>query len=432
MKKKIVVVGAGYVGLVTGIALAEIGHQVICIDTDEFKVNQLKKSVPPIFEPGLEKIMKKNIEQGHIHFTIDYHEAIPEAEVVYIAVGTPENKDGTANLDYIVQAAMQIAKHMTGDIVIAMKSTVPVGTNEYFKKIILENSTFSVEVVSNPEFLREGSAIYDSFHGDRIVIGASNEHAANLIEEINKPFGIPIFKTDLRSAELIKYASNAFLATKISFINEIANLCDKLGANIEDVADGMGLDKRIGRQFLNAGIGYGGSCFPKDTEALLQISKSVEYDFGILREVTKVNNKQNFLLVDKAKSILGSLNNKRITILGLSFKPNTDDIRHAASIPIIRKLLIEGAKIVVYDPVAMENAKKILPQEVTFANSSIDALIDADATFIVTEWDEFKEILPYEFINAMKEAIIFDGRNCFHPVPMKNNGIQYYSIGRPQ
>lgn len=429
--RKIAVVGTGYVGLVTGIALAAIGHYVTCIDVDENKVKQLKRAISPIFEPGIEEIMKKNIEDDKLHFTTEYDKAIPGSEVVYIAVGTPENKDGTANLEYIVQAAMQIAEHMTSSIVIAMKSTVPVGTNEYIKKMISANTKFSVEVVSNPEFLREGSAIYDAFKGDRIVIGASDEKAANLIEEINKPFGITIFKTDLRSAEMIKYASNAFLATKISFINEIANLCDKLGANIEDVADGMGLDKRIGRQFLNAGIGYGGSCFPKDTEALLQISKSVEYDFRILREVSEVNKNQNFLLVDKAKSILGSLNDKKIAILGLSFKPNTDDIRSAASIPIIQKLLIEGAQIVAYDPVAMEQAKKILPRQVNFAKSSIEALKDADVAFIVTEWNEIKELLPSDFIKVMKKAIIFDGRNCFNPSQMKSNGIQYYSIGRP-
>lgn len=429
--RKIAVVGTGYVGLVTGIALAAIGHYVTCIDVDENKVKQLKRAISPIFEPGIEEIMKKNIEDDKLHFTTEYDKAIPGSEVVYIAVGTPENKDGTANLEYIVQAAMQIAKHMTSSIVIAMKSTVPVGTNEYIKKMISANTKFSVEVVSNPEFLREGSAIYDAFKGDRIVIGASDEKAANLIEEINKPFGITIFKTDLRSAEMIKYASNAFLATKISFINEIANLCDKLGANIEDVADGMGLDKRIGRQFLNAGIGYGGSCFPKDTEALLQISKSVEYDFRILREVSEVNKNQNFLLLEKAKSILGSLNDKKIAILGLSFKPNTDDIRSAASIPIIQKLLIEGAQIVAYDPVAMEQAKKILPRQVNFAKSSIEALKDADVAFIVTEWNEIKELLPSDFIKVMKKAIIFDGRNCFNPSQMKSNGIQYYSIGRP-
>jgi len=429
--RKIAVVGTGYVGLVTGIALAAIGHYVTCIDVDENKVKQLKRAISPIFEPGLEEIMKKNIEDDKLHFTTEYDKAIPGAEVVYIAVGTPENKDGTANLEYIVQAAMQIAEHMTSSIVIAMKSTVPVGTNEYIKKTISANTKFSVEVISNPEFLREGSAIYDAFQGDRIVIGASDEKAANLIEEINKPFGIPIFKTDLRSAEMIKYASNAFLATKISFINEIANLCDMLGANIEEVADGMGLDKRIGRQFLNAGIGYGGSCFPKDTEALLQISNSVKYDFRILREVVEVNKKQNLLLVEKAKAILGTLNDIKIAILGLSFKPNTDDIRSAASIPIIQQLLLEGAQIVAYDPVSMEQAKKILPREIIYAKSSIEALLDADAAFIVTEWNEFKELSPSEFISAMKKAIIFDGRNCFNPVLMKSNGIQYYSIGRP-
>lgn len=430
--RKIAVIGTGYVGLVTGVALASVGHYVTCIDVDENKVRDLNRAVSPIFEPGIEAIIKKKMEEGRLHFTSKYDKAIRESEIVYIAVGTPENEDGTANLDYILQATKQITKYLARDIVVVMKSTVPIGTNELIKELFEKNTAYAVEVVSNPEFLREGSAIYDAFHGDRIVIGSSNEKAANLMEEINKPFGITIFKTDLRSAELIKYASNAFLATKISFINEIANLCDKLGANIEDVADGMGLDRRIGRQFLNAGIGYGGSCFPKDTEALLQISNSVEYDFRILRGVTEVNKKQNFLLIEKAKSVLGPLNDKKIAILGLSFKPNTDDMRSAASIPIIKQLLSEGAQIYAYDPVAMERAKEILPKQVVFSKSMREALTEAEAVFIITEWNEFLELSPNDFFNIMKKAIIFDGRNCFNPNKMKNEGIQYYSIGRPE
>lgn len=429
--RKITIVGTGYVGLVTGVALASIGHYVTCVDINEHKINKLKRAISPIFEPGLEEMMKKQLEDGHLYFTTQYDKAIPEAEVVYIAVGTPENTDGTANLDYIIQAAKQIATHMTKDIVVVLKSTVPIGTNELVKEIVSANSEFFIEVVSNPEFLREGSAIYDAFEGDRIIIGASDEGAANLLEEINQPFGITIFKTDLRSAEMIKYATNAFLATKISFINEIANLCDKLGANIEEVADGIGMDKRIGRPFLNAGIGYGGSCFPKDTEALLQISNSVEYNFRILRAVTEVNKSQNFFLVEKAKSILGSLRDKKIAVLGLSFKPNTDDIRSAASIPIIQKLVSEDAHIIVYDPVAMARAKEILPRQVVFADSSQEALQDTDVAFIVTEWNEFLELTPTDFLKTMKKAIIFDGRNCFDPLLMKSHDIQYYSIGRP-
>lgn len=429
--RKITIVGTGYVGLVTGVTLASIGHYVTCLDINEYKINQLKGAISPIFEPGLEEMMKKQLENGRLYFTTQYDKAIPEAEVVYIAVGTPENTDGTANLDYIIQAAQQIATHMTKDIVVVLKSTVPIGTNELVKEIVSSNSEFLIEVVSNPEFLREGSAIYDAFEGDRIIIGASNEEAANLLEEINQPFGITIFKTDLRSAEMIKYATNAFLATKISFINEIANLCDKLGANIEEVADGIGMDKRIGRPFLNAGIGYGGSCFPKDTEALLQISHSVEYDFRILRAVTEVNKNQNFFLVEKAKSILGSLRDKKIAVLGLSFKPNTDDVRSAASIPIIKKLMSEDAQVIAYDPVAMARAKEILPRSVVFADSSLEALQDTDVAFIVTEWNEFLELTPTDFLKTMKKAIIFDGRNCFNPVLMKSYDIQYYSIGRP-
>lgn len=429
--RKIAVIGTGYVGLITGTALAEIGNHVTCMDVDENKVKQLKRAISPIYEPGLEEIMEKNIKAAHLHFTTKYEKAIPGSEVVYIAVGTPENQDGTANLEFVENAAKLIAENMTSSIVIVMKSTVPVGTNEKITKILRSNTEFAVEIVSNPEFLREGSGVYDAFHGDRIVIGASNEKAATLIEEINKPFGIPIFKTDLRSAEMIKYASNAFLATKISFINEIANLCDKLGANIDDVADGMGLDKRIGRLFLNAGIGYGGSCFPKDTEALLQLSNSVQHDFTLLKAVTAVNKKQNVLLVEKAKSVLGSLKDKKVAILGLAFKPNTDDMRAAVSIPIIEKLLLEGVQITAYDPIAIDQAKKVLPKEVIYASSSIEALENADFAFIVTEWKEFKKLAPEDFIRVMRKAILFDGRNCFDPIQMKNMGIQYYSIGRP-
>lgn len=431
---KISVVGTGYVGLVTGVALSEIGHNVICIDIDEQKVEKMKQGQSPIYEPGLDELMQKNIEAGRLHFTTDYKQGFSEAEVIYIAVGTPQSKDGSADLTYIEQVAKSIGEHIERDgIVVVTKSTVPVGTNEKVKNWIKSSLRKEVQfdIVSNPEFLREGSAIYDTFHGDRIVIGAENERAASIIEEINKPFGIPIFKTDIRSAEMIKYASNAFLATKISFINEIANICEKVGANIEDVAYGMGLDNRIGSQFLKAGIGYGGSCFPKDTRALVQIAGNVQHKFELLEAVINVNNKQQVKLVQKAIEELGSLRGKKVALLGLAFKPNTDDMREAASIVVSKQLLEYGAYIKAYDPVAIENAKKVLSNEITFVDTIEEALLDVDVAFILTEWEQIKSIDPNKFIELMKEPIIFDGRNCFDLEYMKQYSIDYYSIGRP-
>jgi UDPglucose 6-dehydrogenase len=428
------VVGTGYVGLVTGVALSEIGHNVICIDIDKQKIEKMKQGQSPIYEPGLDELMRKNIELGRLHFTADYKQGLVEAEVIYIAVGTPQKEDGSADLTYIEQVAKAIGEHIERDgVVVVTKSTVPVGTNEKVKNWIKSslNKEVQFDIVSNPEFLREGSAIYDMFHGDRIVIGAENERAASIIEEIYKPFGIPIFKTDIKSAEMIKYASNAFLATKISFINEIANICEKVGANIDDVAYGMGLDSRIGPQFLKAGIGYGGSCFPKDTRALVQIAGDVQHKFELLEAVINVNNKQQVKLVEKAIEELGSLKGKKVALLGLAFKPNTDDMREAASIVISKQLLNHGASIKAYDPVAIENAKKVLPREINFVNTIEEALLDTDVAFILTEWEQIKSINPNKFIELMNEPVIFDGRNCFDLDYMKQYALYYYSIGRP-
>ncbi|WP_060788944.1 UDP-glucose dehydrogenase family protein [Geobacillus zalihae] len=432
--KNICVIGTGYVGLVTGVALSEIGHNVTCIDIDKQKIEKMQKGISPIYEPGLDELMNKNIIAGRLHFTTDYKQGVSEAEIIYIAVGTPQREDGSADLTYIEQVAKNIAQYIVKDgVIVVTKSTVPVGTNEKVKNWIKSNlkKEAKFDIVSNPEFLREGSAIYDTFHGDRIVIGAENERAASIIEKINKPFGIPIFKTDIRSAEMIKYASNAFLATKISFINEIANICEKVGANIEDVAYGMGLDNRIGSQFLKAGIGYGGSCFPKDTRALVQIAGDVQHKFELLEAVINVNNKQQVKLVQKAIEELGSLRGKKIALLGLAFKPNTDDMREAASIVVSKQLLEYGAYIKAYDPVAIENAKKVLPNEITFVDTIEEALLDVDVAFILTEWEQIKSIDPNKFIELMKEPIIFDGRNCFDLEYMKQYPIDYYSIGRP-
>ncbi|EJS74041.1 UDP-glucose dehydrogenase family protein [Bacillus wiedmannii] len=429
---KIAVVGTGYVGLVTGVALSHIGHDVTCVDIDEKKVKRMGKGISPIYEPGLEELMLQNIEENRLYFTTSHQEGFENAEVVYIAVGTPEREDGSANLSYIEQVAKDIAKNAQRDIIVVTKSTVPVGTNHYIKQIISENlnENIKIEVVSNPEFLREGSSVYDTFNGDRIVVGSDSIEAANVIEEINKPFGIPVYKTDIRSAEMIKYASNAFLATKISFINEIANICEKTGANIEDVAYGMGLDQRIGSMFLKAGIGYGGSCFPKDTKALTKIASNVDLDFTLLKAVVEVNNKQQHKLVKAAQSKLGTLRDKKVAILGLAFKPNTDDMREAASVAIIKELLGEGAQVTAYDPVAIENAKKLLPGTVEFTKDLQKSLLDKDLAFIVTEWQQVKELDLGLFAKLMRRPVVLDGRNCFDLKEVERYEIDYYSIGR--
>jgi UDPglucose 6-dehydrogenase len=430
---KIAVIGTGYVGLVTGVCLSEIGHHVTCIDIDPIKVENMQNGRSPIYEPGLEELMIKNINDGRLFFTTNHKEAFQSVEVIYIAVGTPQNSDGSANLKYIEQAAKDVASHVTNNVVVVTKSTVPAGTNDHIKNVILDHlaHNVTVDVVSNPEFLREGSAVRDTFYGDRIVIGTDNEEAAHLLEEINRPFNIPIFKTDIRSAEMIKYASNAFLAAKISFINEIANICEKIGANVEDVALGMGQDQRIGQAFLNAGIGYGGSCFPKDTNALVQIAGNHHHDFELLKSVIKVNNNQQRILIDKVKARLGSLQEKRIAVLGLAFKPNTDDMREAASIVLTKELVNLGAEVVAYDPIAVENAKKFLDPSIHYSDTILEALVQADTVLILTEWEEIKTIDLALFKNKMKTPIIFDGRNCFDLEKVRNSGVEYHSVGRP-
>ncbi|MBU7594454.1 UDP-glucose dehydrogenase family protein [Metabacillus halosaccharovorans] len=430
---KIAVVGTGYVGLVTGTCLSEIGHTVTCIDIDSTKVEKMRAGQSPIYEPGLDEIMIKNINENRLFFSTQHEDGFDNADVIYIAVGTPEKEDGSANLSFVEQVAKDIATNVKKDTIVVTKSTVPVGTNHWIKKIIKDNllNNVKVEVVSNPEFLREGSAIYDSFNGDRIVVGADNEEAANVIEEINKPFGIPVFKTDIRSAEMIKYAANAFLATKISFINEISNICEKLGANVEDVAYGMGQDNRIGTQFLNAGIGYGGSCFPKDTKALVQIAGNVEYDFDLLKGVIRVNQKQQEMLINKLNDRFESLKDKKVAVLGLAFKPNTDDMREAASIVITQHLIEKGANVTAYDPVATENAKRILDSNVHYAANITEALKEADVALILTEWAEIKELDLQVFEEHMEHPIIFDGRNCYDPRIVEKYQVEYHSMGRP-
>ena len=428
----IAVVGTGYVGLVTGVGLSEIGHNVTCIDMDEQKVERMQNGQSPIYEPGLDDLMLKNIEAGRLNFTTDHLTAFKGVQVIYIAVGTPENEDGTANLTYVNQVIEQISQNVKQDVIVVTKSTVPVGTNHYIrgklKELLVED--IKIEVVSNPEFLREGSAVYDIFKGDRIVLGAECEEALEVMREVNEPFGIPIYETDICSAEMIKYASNAFLATKISFINEIANVCEKVGADVDQVAVGMGLDSRVGNQFLRAGIGYGGSCFPKDTKALKKIAENVDYDFSLLSSVIEFNNKQQRKLLNQAIADFESLEGKNIGILGLAFKPNTDDIREAASLVIIPELIGMGANVTAYDPIAINNAKELFPSDVEYVSEAIDAIKDMDIVFILTEWDEIKSIPLEKFESEMKDPNVCDGRNCFEIENVKSSNINYYSVGR--
>lgn len=430
--KNISIIGTGYVGLVTGVCLAEIGHNVTCLDLDKKKIELLTLGVSPIYEPGLDELMASNMERGNLHFTSDTMMALKEADVVYIAVGTPQQGDGSADLSYVFKAAQDIGQNIARDVVVVTKSTVPLGTNYKIEEVVNAylQGNYHVDIVSNPEFLREGSAVHDSFHGDRIVIGADSPAAADLIEEINQPFGLPILKTSISSAEMIKYAANAFLATKISFINEIAALSEKVGSDIVEVAKGIGKDARIGSKFLDAGIGFGGSCFPKDTRALVKISEAVDHDFRLLKSVIEINDRQKTALVKKAKERFGSLKGKRVALLGLAFKPNTDDMREAASISISKRLLEEGAEIIAYDPIAIENAKKVLPPEVQFVEQIEDAIKEADVVFIVTEWEEIVNKALILSSLFMEKPILFDGRNCYTEEEIKQYPVEYIAIGR--
>ncbi|MGG0719634.1 UDP-glucose/GDP-mannose dehydrogenase family protein [Robertmurraya massiliosenegalensis] len=431
-KREITIVGAGYVGLVTAVALAEIGHKVTCMDVDKLKINVLQAGQSPIYEPGLEELLQQNLDRRNLSFTFNHHEAIIEAEVIYLAVGTPSKKDGSVDLTYLLEAAKAISYAATGEVVVVTKSTVPVGTSEMVKNYIEEHALHEVNihVVSNPEFLREGQALHDTFHAERIVIGADDDYGANLLMDIYEPFNINIIRTDLRSAEMIKYASNAFLATKISFINEIANICEKLHANIDDVARGMGSDSRIGHQFLKAGIGYGGSCFPKDTNALMQIAGHLSHEFELLKSVIHVNNRQQALLFEKAMDRFGRLSGLKVALLGLSFKPNTDDMRESPALTLADRLVKEGAEVTAFDPIAYEKARAVLPKESSVTSDIRQALYQADLAFIVTDWDVIKELSLSIYEKFMKSPVIFDGRNCYSLEEASRHAIEYHSIGR--
>jgi len=431
---KIAVLGTGYVGLSTGVCLSEIGHNVICIDTDEQKIISLRQGISPIYEPGLENLLIQNAAAGRLLFTTSHREALNGAEIIIIAVGTPQMEDGGADLSYIVQAAKDIAANLVQSSVVVIKSTVPVGTNDFIKSIIEEhcNDSVTFNMVSNPEFLRQGSAVMDTMQADRIIIGSENDEAAKKVQEMYRPLNVPFILTSIRSAEVIKYASNAFLATKISFINEVANLCGVVGADVKDVAKGMGKDKRIGEAFLQPGIGYGGSCFPKDVKALLHTANLNGVHFSLLKETVAINDFQQELLVTKAINRLGDLKGKKVAMLGLAFKPETDDMREAPSIKIARSLTKLGAEVVAYDPVAVDNAKNILGDTIRFASTVREAAVNADAVFIVTEWKEFRLLDLKTLMTTMRRPIVFDGRNCLEEDRIRAcKKIEYYPIGRP-
>ena len=426
---KIVVAGTGYVGLVTAVCLAEKGHNITCLDIVEEKIKMLNEGKLPIYEPGVEELINKNRER--LVFTTDAENAYEEAEVIFIGVGTPEKSDGSANLDYIYNVVNKIIDTIKSDKIIVIKSTVPIGTNTKIEDYINSKvkDGINVEVVSNPEFLSQGTAVNDTLNGHRIVLGVKSEYAANIMKEIYKDYNQKILVTDRESAEMIKYASNDFLALKISYINEIANLCEIVGANIEDVSRGMGMDKRIGKEFLRAGIGYGGSCFPKDTKALNWMANHNGYELKTIKATIEVNERQKSILLEKARKYYDSFNNIKVAILGLTFKANTDDLRDAPSLDNIPILLKEGAIIKVFDPIGEKNYKKIYYDEIEYCQTIEEALEDSDICFIFTDWDWIKGIETRIFKEYMKKPIILDGRNCFQLNEIEE-GIIYESIGR--
>ena len=431
---KIVVSGTGYVGLVTGACLSEIGHKVTCVDIDENKVTMMKKGISPIYEPGLDELLKRNYEEGRLNFTTDYKNAYKDANIVFIGVGTPEREDGSANLDYVFKVCEQIAENVENNCLVVVKSTVPIGTNDRVEEFLKEHvkAGIHIEVASNPEFLAQGTAVKDTLYASRIVIGVESKEAEEKLRYVYEGFNQPIVVTNRRSAEMIKYASNDFLALKISFINEIANVCEIVGANIEDVARGMSYDKRIGDKFLKAGLGYGGSCFPKDTKALHWLANDSGYEIKTIKATIEVNENQKYKMFRKAKQRFGSLKGMKVAVLGLTFKPETDDLREAPSIPNIKRLLDEGAEIVAFDPVGEENFKKKFNLPIEYVKSPKEALKNADVAFIFTEWKEIKNLDLQCYERLMKTPIIFDGRNCYDVNLVKEHNIDYYSVGRKE
>ncbi len=431
---KIAVVGTGYVGLVTGTCFAETGNKVFCVDIDQSKVDRLSNGEITIYEPGLEKIFLRNLKEGRLKFTTDLQSGIQEAEIIFLALPTPPGADGAADLKYVLGVADQLGKILTGYKVIVDKSTVPVGTADKVKQAIAANYKGEFDVVSNPEFLREGVAVDDFMKPDRVVVGTDSERARKIMGDLFAPFvrqGNPIIYMDERSAELTKYAANSFLATKISFMNEIAQLCERMGADVDMVRRGIGSDDRIGKRFLFPGIGYGGSCFPKDVQALIRSAEEAGYDFKILKSVEEVNTAQKLHLVEKiTRYFQQDLKGKKLAVWGLAFKPNTDDIREAPSLEMISRLLEKGATVTAFDPEAMNNVKQVLGDQIAYADNQYDALTDADALIIATEWSEFRTP-DFEAIETrMKHKAIFDGRNLFDVKQMADMGYHYESVGR--
>lgn len=435
---KIAVAGTGYVGLVAGVCFAEKGHDVTCVDVDESKVQMMRSGVTPIYEEGLEELMQKNNAAGRLHYTTDYQSAYKDAEAIFIGVGTPEQPDGSANLSYIATVSRQIAESVERDCLVVVKSTVPVGTNDKVEQFIRDFLVrdVKVEVASNPEFLAQGSAVHDTLHAARIIIGTESEEAETTLKKIYEPFNLPIVSVNRRSAEMIKYACNDFLALKISYMNDIANLCELVGADIDAVAEGMSYDARIGARFLNAGVGYGGSCFPKDTKALKYIAKQHGYTLRTVEAAVDVNAEQKTKLFYKASNRMITFEHLKVAVLGLAFKAGTDDLREAPSLDNVELLLQNGADIYAYDPIAADNFKKKYPEgpnlkgSIHYVQTPEEALQDANICFVFTEWKEIKDIAPETFKKCMQIPLVYDGRNLYAVQDMKNAGIEYYSIGR--
>jgi len=428
------IIGAGYVGLVTGACFAEFGIFVTCVDKDEQKIKSLKKGKIPFYEPGLDTLVQKNVAQGRLKFTTKIAKAVESSLVIFIAVGTPRRGDGSADLKYVEGVAQEIASHINGYRVIVTKSTVPVGTGEKIREIISQNlrEQTDFDIVSNPEFLREGSAIEDFMRPNRIVIGTRSAQAVAIMQDLYKPLYLietPFVITNIETAELIKYAANSFLATKISFINEISNLCERIGADVHMVAKGMGLDQRIGPKFLHPGPGFGGSCLPKDTSALLKIAEAHDVQLGIIDAAVSANEKQRAYMVQKIRDEMGSLKNKTLAVLGLAFKPNTDDIRDAPALTIVQSLQKEGAKIRAYDPVAMKEAARQIPK-MKCCKDAYDAMKGADAVVLITEWNQFRNLDLARILTLLREPFFFDLRNVYDPQKMKAKGFRYFSVGR--
>ncbi len=432
---KLAVIGTGYVGLVSGTCFSEFGFDVTCIDKDAGKIDSIRSGIMPIYEPGLEQLVARNVEAGRLHFTTETAAAVAAADAVFIAVGTPTRRgDGHADLSYVFDAARELAAHISGYTVVVTKSTVPVGTGREVAKIVREaNPDADFDVASNPEFLREGAAISDFMRPDRVVVGAETDRARAVLRALYRPLYLietPILMTSLETSELIKYASNAFLAVKISYINQMADLCEKVGADVHDVSKGMGLDKRIGNKFLHPGPGYGGSCFPKDTLALVRTAEDYGSDVSIVDGVVAYNAARKGVMADRVIAASGGVKGKTVGILGLSFKPETDDMRDSPSLDIVPALIAAGASVQAYDPKAMDEAGPLLPAEVAYADSAISCLADADVAVVVTEWNEFRALTADHFLGAMRGKLLVDLRNIYNPEEMRKAGLTYHSIGR--